>query len=90
MTLEELEKLDDEENEIALAIIALLISDSANIKMSLKNEIGSWFRKYSENGKYTFQQARRVLTKCELQEFNARFGTQFKKLTRQSALRLNS
>ena len=87
MTLEELEKLDDEENEIALAIIALLISDSDKIKTSLKNEIGSWFRKYAKDGKYTFQQARRVLTKRELREFNARFGTKFKRLTRQSALR---
>ena len=87
MTLEELEKLDDEENEIALAIIALLISDATNIKMSLKNEVGSWFRKYSEDGKYTFQQARRVLTKRELREFNAKFGTKFKRLTRQTALR---
>ena len=87
MTLEELEKLDDEENEIALAIIALLISDSSKIKMSLKNEVGSWFRKYAEDGKYTFQQARKVLSKRELREFNAKFGTKFKRLTRQSALR---
>ena len=87
MTLEELEKLDDEENEIALAIIALLISDSNRIKLSLKNEIGGWFRKYAEDGKYTFQQARRVLTKRELREFNAKFGTKFKRLTRQTALR---
>lgn len=87
MTLEELEKLDDEEQEIALAIIALLISDSTTIKRSLKNEIGSWFRKYAEDGKYTFQQARRVLTKRELREFNAKFGTKFKRMTRQSALR---
>ena len=87
MTLEELEKLDDEENEIALAIIALLISDSTTIKQTLKNEVGSWFRKYAVDGKYTFQQARRVLTKRELREFNVRFGTKFKRLTRQSALR---
>lgn len=87
MTLEELEKLDDEENEIALAIIALLISDSNRIKMSLKNEIGGWFRKYAKDGKYTFQQARLALTKRELQEFNVKFGTKFKRLTRQSALR---
>ena len=87
MTLEELEKLDDEENEIALAIIAILISDSTAIKTSLKNEVGSWFRKYSEDGKYTFRQARRVLTKRELREFNAKFGTKFKRLTRQTALR---
>ena len=87
VTLEELEKLDEEENEIALAIIALLISDSTNIKLSLKNEVGSWFRKYAKDGKYTFQQARRVLTKHELREFNVRFGTKFKRLTRQSALR---
>lgn len=87
MTPEELEKLDDEENEIALAIIALLISDSTAIKMSLKNEVGSWFRKYAKDGKYTFQQARRVLTNHELREFNVKFGTKFKRLTRQSALR---
>ena len=87
MTLEELEKLDDEENEIALAIIALLISDSNVIGRTLKNEIGSWFRKYAEDGKYTFQQARRVLTKRELREFNVRYGTKFKRLTRQNALR---
>lgn len=87
MTLEELEKLDDEENEIALAIIALLISDSNKIKSSLKNEVGSWFRKYAEDGKYNFPQARRILTKRELREFNVRFGTKFKRLTRQSALR---
>lgn len=87
MTLEELEKLDDEENEIALAIIALLISDSTKIKSSLKNEVGGWFRKYAEDGKYTFQQARRILTKRELREFNVKFGTKFKRLTRQSALR---
>ena len=87
MTLEELEKLDDEENEIALAIIAILISDSNSIRSSLKNEVGSWFRKYAEDGKYTFNQARRILTKRELREFNAKFGTKFTKLTRQSALR---
>lgn len=87
MTLEELEKLDDEEHEIALAIIALLISDSNKIKMSLKNEVGNWFRKYSENGKYTFQQARRLLTKRELREFNLKFGADFKRITRQNALR---
>ena len=87
MTLEELEKLDDEENEIALAIIALLLSDTSKIKRSIKNEVGSWFRKYAENGKYTFQQARRVLTKRELREFNTQYGTKFKRLTRQSALR---
>ena len=87
MTLEELEKLDDEENEIALAIIALLISDSNSIKLSLRNEIGSWFRKYAEDGKYTFKQARKVLTKRELREFNVRYGTKFKRLTRQNALR---
>ncbi len=87
MTLEELEKLDDEENEIALAIIALLISDSNKIKNSLKNEVGGWFRKYEVDGKYTFRQARMILTKRELREFNAKFGTKFKRLTRQSALR---
>lgn len=87
MTLDELEKLDDEEQEIALAIIALLISDSTTIKTSLKNEIGGWFRKYAENGKYTYQQARRVLNRRELREFNVMFGTKFKRLTRQSALR---
>ncbi len=87
MTLEELEKLDDEETEIALAIIALLISDSNSIKLSLRNEIGSWFRKYAEDGKYTFRQARKVLTRRELREFNARYGTKFKRLTRQNALR---
>lgn len=87
MTLEELEKLDDEENEIALAIIALLISDSNAVKQSLKNEIGSWFRKYAEDGKYNFQQARKLLTKRELREFNVRYGTTFKRLTRQGALR---
>ena len=87
MTLEELEKLDDEENEIALAIIALLISDSTRIKQSVKNEVGNWFRKYSEDGKYTFRQARTILTKRELREFNVRFGTKFKRMTRQSALR---
>lgn len=87
MTLEELETLDEEEHEIALAIIALLISDSTKIKMSLKNEVGSWFRKYAEDGKYTFKQARRILTKRELREFNVKFGTKFKRLTRQSALR---
>jgi SPP1 gp7 family putative phage head morphogenesis protein len=53
----------------------------------LKNEIGSWFRKYAEDGKYTFDQARRVLTKRELREFNRKFGTKFKRLTRQRALR---
>lgn len=87
MTLEELEKLDDEENEIALAIIAILISNSTTVGKSLKNEVGSWFRKYAEDGKYTFRQARRVLTKRELREFNVRFGVKFKRLTRQSALR---
>ena len=87
MTLEELEKLDDEENEIALAIIALLISNSSKIKTTLKNEVGNWFRKYAEDGKYTFRQARKVLTKRELREFNVKFGTKFKRLTRQSALR---
>lgn len=87
MTLEELEKLDDEENEIALAIIALLISDSNTIGQSLKNEVGGWFRKYAEDGKYTFNQARRILTKRELRQFNIRYGTKFKRLTRQSALR---
>ena len=87
MTLEELEKLDDEENEIALAIIAILLSNSTTVGKSLKNEVGSWFRKYAEDGKYTFQSARRVLTKRELREFNVKFGTKFKRLTRQSALR---
>lgn len=87
MTLEELETIDDEEQEIALAIIALLISDSSRIKTTLKNEIGGWFRRYADDGKYTFRQARKVLTKRELREFNVKYGTKFKRLTRQSALR---
>ena len=87
MTLEELEKLDDREHEVALAIIALLMTDSTKIKTEVKNEVGMWFRKYAEDGKYTFRQARKVLTKRELREFNVKFGTKFKRLTRQSALR---
>ena len=87
MTIEELEKLDDEEYEVALAIIALLITDSKTIGMSLRDEVGMWFSRYAEDGKYTYRQARKVLTHRELVRFNARYGSKFKRLTRQSALR---
>ena len=87
MTQEELESLEEEEHGVAIAIIALLMSATDSLRRRLTDEIASWFGKYAKDGKYTYQQARKVLSVSELRDFNKKYGTKFKRLTRQRALR---